>query len=208
MTTGADEAEWLDDLRSGDARRRRRAAERAFHAESARLLAVARRLGLGAADADDALQEAFVALLRLGHTLRGDCKVSTWLYRVLIRQALRLRARQRHAADVPLEAVAAPGATPAEAAAAHHEQRALLAAIERLPASQRLVLVLTGIEGLANADAAAILGVPIGTLWSRLHAARTRLRELLAAAPTAEPGAPPPAARSLPDHAHRRRAGR
>jgi RNA polymerase sigma-70 factor (ECF subfamily) len=198
MTASADEAALLDDLRSGDPLRRRRAAERAFDAESARLMAVARRLGLGAADAEDALQEAFVALLRLGPELRGACKLSTWLHRVLIRQALRLRSRQRHAAAVPLEEVAARGVSPAEAASARQQHAAVLAAIDRLPEAQRLVLVLTGIEGLAHADAAAILGVPLGTLWSRLHAARTRLRALLgpAAVHEAAPGPRPAPARS------------
>ena len=57
------------------------------------------------------------------------------------------------------------------------------AALEQLPAAQRAVLALFAVEGLGHSEIAAILGVPEGTVWSRLFHARTRLREILALAP-------------------------
>jgi len=55
----------------------------------------------------------------------------------------------------------------------------VLAALERLSAGQRAVLALFAVDGLGHGEIAAILGVPEGTVWSRLFAARTRLREAL-----------------------------
>jgi RNA polymerase sigma-70 factor (ECF subfamily) len=63
--------------------------------------------------------------------------------------------------------------------AARDEARRVHAAMLRLPAEHRAVLSLLALEGLSHREVAEVLGVPEGTVWSRLHAARRRLSEVL-----------------------------
>lgn len=99
------------------------------------------------------------------------------MYRIALRAALRQRARRR-----PSEAV--DPETPADRGgeadlAARDEARRVQAAVVGLPAEHRAVLSLFAVEGLGHRQIAEILGVPEGTVWSRLHAARKRLAEAM-----------------------------
>jgi len=125
-----------------------------------------------AADADDALQETFLAVHEGLSTFRGECRLSTWVHRIAIRSAIRVRARRRPAADV--HAVDPPARGPDQVLVGELGER-LAAAMERLSAEHRVVISLFAVDGLSHAQIAEILGVPEGTVWSRLHAARKRL---------------------------------
>jgi RNA polymerase sigma-70 factor (ECF subfamily) len=144
-------------------------------------------------EAADVVQDALVrAYTRLGE-FRGDAAFSTWLYRIvhnMCLDALRWRARHPRA---PLPAAGGPESRPAsapadpgdgpEAAALRREQRdALVRALAELSPEFRAAVVLRDVQGLDYAEVAAITGVSLGTVKSRLHRARARLRELLAAA--------------------------
>jgi RNA polymerase sigma factor (sigma-70 family) len=126
-------------------------------------------------DAEDAFQAAFLALARRAGALGRGEAVGGWLHRVAVRAALRVRARRRPAAALPEDVPAAPD-DPAgrELAGAVDEE------LDRLPAPYRAAFVLCCLQGLTNAEAARELGCPVGTVDSRLHAARTRLRARLA----------------------------
>jgi RNA polymerase sigma-70 factor (ECF subfamily) len=63
----------------------------------------------------------------------------------------------------------------------------LVAALDALPLDARTVLALVAIEGLSHEAAAEVLGVPVGTVWSRLHAARRKLESALGAGAAREP---------------------
>jgi RNA polymerase sigma-70 factor (ECF subfamily) len=128
-------------------------------------------------DAEDALQETFLAVHRALPAFRGEAGLSTWVFRIALRAALLLRARRRDHAEVDPE-TPAPGGGEA-ALVAREEARRVHAALGELSAEHRSVLALFALEGLDHAAIAEILGVPEGTVWSRLHAARARLRELL-----------------------------
>ncbi|MNN92073.1 ECF RNA polymerase sigma factor SigE [compost metagenome] len=65
--------------------------------------------------------------------------------------------------------------------------RDLLAALDRLPDDQRQIMLLVSLEGVSYAEAAAITGVPVGTVMSRLSRGRERLRQLLAEPERARP---------------------
>jgi len=145
--------------------------------------AAARRLSRCEADAEDAFQAAFLALIRGAGQVRAHC-VGAWLHRVAVNAALHLRrlaARANTAPPDQFTAVPAPVAEPldadretAELARALHEELARLSERERLP------VVLCDLEGLTHADAAKTLGWPIGTVSGRLSRARAKLRARLA----------------------------
>lgn len=128
-------------------------------------------------EAEDATQETFLAVHRGLAGFRQEARLSTWVYRIAIRMAGKVRAR-RASAEVP-ESLPDPAPGPERSAAARLEVRRLLAALEQLPAEQRVVLALFAVDGLGHAQIAEVLGVPEGTVWSRLHGARKRLAALL-----------------------------
>ena len=130
-----------------------------------------------AAEAEDVHQEVFLAILRGLSGFRGEARLSTWIYRITVRIAARTRAR--HPAGEPLpEGLAAPAGP--DPAVRGEELRALQAAMGRLAEPQRIVLALFAVEGLSHREIADVLGIPEGTVWSRLHNARKRLRRELA----------------------------
>jgi RNA polymerase sigma-70 factor (ECF subfamily) len=164
----------------GDARARAGAFRSLFGALREPVYRLCHHLTGRPADAEDALQEVFLSVHRGLPAFRGEAGLATWVFRVALREGLRVRARRRD--GVPLDdGASAQAATGTEARLeARHEARRVLAALEHLSAGQRAVLALFAVEGLGHPEIAAILGVPEGTVWSRLFAARTRLREVLA----------------------------
>jgi RNA polymerase sigma-70 factor (ECF subfamily) len=173
----------------GRAAARAQAFEALFRALREPVLALALHLTGRRADAEDALQETFLDVHRGLERFRGEARLSTWVYRIAVRAALRMRARRgdlaatrvpegRGAGPEGVEQGAEgddPGGGGEEALLARLEARRVAAALDRLPAEQRAVLSLFALRGLSHLEVAEILGVPEGTVWSRLHAARQRL---------------------------------
>ena len=137
----------------------------------------------GRADAEDALQDCFVAVYRGLAGFRGEARLSTWVYRIAVRSALATKARRPHTSLVDGVETPSAEAGPEDLAASRQQLRKLDAALERLSSEHRVVLSLFALDGLDHAEIAAILGVPAGTVWSRLHLARKRLNALLAEGP-------------------------
>lgn len=167
-------------LRSAD----RAARDRAMHELHDRLgrplFQLCLRITCDAALAEDARQEAFVDLLRGIGSFRGDARLSTWLFRIAIRAASRVRGRRQAGQAVQLDDHTPVGHDDPVARSIERENATrLLAAIDRLPAQQRVVLGLASLQGMAHAEIAAVLGIPVGTVGSRLHEARERLRAAL-----------------------------
>lgn len=153
-------------------------AEALYRELRAPVLALCLRLTGSRADAEDALQDVFAAVHRALPAFRGEARLETWIYRIAIRAALRVRARRGEVAALDTEHSAGGGG---EAwLAARDEVRRVAAAFQRLTAEHRTVLSLFALDGLAHREIAEILGVPEGTVWSRLHAARARLAEEVA----------------------------
>ena len=130
----------------------------------------------GRADlAQDAVQETFVDVLRGIDAFRGDARLTTWLYRIAVRAAIRVASRAPgRAAPLPDELATGDGGAP-EALAQREDAARILAAMSRLPAPQRAVLALAALDDLPHTEIAAVLGVPVGTVYSRLHQARERM---------------------------------
>lgn len=144
-----------------------------------------------AADAEDALQDTFVALLRRADTYRATAAFSTWLYRVAMNACNDLsRKRRRRPQTVPLRAAqdGNPGADsePRTDDPAVEEMLAnrelgmdLLAALRQLEAAQREAVVLHDVYGVAYDEIAQRSGVAVGTVKSRIHRAHARLAAIL-----------------------------
>jgi RNA polymerase sigma-70 factor (ECF subfamily) len=138
-----------------------------------------RRLAGGdAALADDLAQESFMqAWLHLSD-FRGDARFATWLYRIAYRRFL-MHLRDRHDAAIePVVASPEPSHQPQPAQALQIDMDRALA---RLPADERAALVHCYHLDLTHDEAAAVLGVPLGTLKSHVARGKARLAELLAA---------------------------
>jgi RNA polymerase sigma factor (sigma-70 family) len=123
------------------------------------------------AAADDATQEALLAVFRGLPSLRAPEAIMTWVRSVTVRTAIRL-ARQHD-----LE-VAAEGTLTGCDAPSLEDLVDIDDALARLPVSQRVVLILRTREGLSEQEIATTLGIPTGTVKSRLHRARAAFREV------------------------------
>src|SRR3954468_12109186 len=161
---------------------------------AAMVLRAARVLLRDPAAADDLAQETLVKAFRAMDTFRDGTDVKSWLMTILRNARIdHLRSRASHARDVSLDHLPFEPADPLPAATdqdpAWGEPHALLQqfsdaavieALKRLPEEIRWTLLLVDVEGMDHADAAAVMGVPVGTVKSRAHRGRAMLRtELL-----------------------------
>lgn len=170
----------LAGLRSAAAASRDRAMQDLHDCLGQKLFHVCLRVACDPNDAEDALQEAYLDVLRGVGAFRGESRLSTWLFQIAVRAALRTRHRRRRRPLADLgDHEPGGGADPVAAAIEREHANALLAAIAELPAAQRSVLGLASLQGMSHADVAAVLGIPVGTVGSRLFEAKQRLRAVL-----------------------------
>ncbi len=178
------------DPRSGDAalvRRLSAGEERAVHELYARygrpLFAYVRDLTGDPQLAEEVVQDTFVAAWREAGRFEGRSSLSSWLFGIARRQA-RDRLRRFRPGTEPVDslaAVPAEDAGPEAAAIASASRDEVRDAIRSIAAQHREVLLLTFAHGLTGPEIAAVLGVPEGTVKSRLFAARRALRGALEA---------------------------
>lgn len=144
------------------------------------------------AEAEDAVQEAYLQAYRSIGAFRGDAKLSTWLVRIVVNEALaRRRKFVRRAAIVPIRGVVVEehgfeveatvrGEEGPEVRAQRSELRRLLEQrIDELPEAFRAVFMLRALEELPVDETAAALGIPEATVRTRFFRARSLLREAL-----------------------------
>jgi RNA polymerase sigma-70 factor (ECF subfamily) len=171
--------------RAGD----RRALDDLLRRHQPRLWAVCRRLTGSDADADDAAQNALIAIVRALPSFDGRSRFGTWAYRIAVNASLDELRRRRRRADpgLPGDAdLSGPGAGPEPIATTVGPESAALtvdvdAALRRLPPDFRAAVVLRDLCGLDYAEIAEILGVPTGTVRSRISRGRSALAPLLSA---------------------------
>ena len=143
------------------------------------------------ADADDVMQETFIKVYRSIHTFRKDATFETWLYRIAVNEALnfvkrrdrRRESRLETAAESEYESTVRHSAQVANDPHAQAEKselrRHVTAAVNSLQLKHRTVVILHEFEGLTHVEIASILNCSEGTVRSRLHYARKKLRTLL-----------------------------
>ncbi|HTE06771.1 MAG TPA: sigma-70 family RNA polymerase sigma factor [Planctomycetota bacterium] len=189
LPPGPDEAALIAGLRAGD----EAAFEQLVRLHGGRMLAVARRMLRGEADAQDAVQDALLSASRAIGDFHGGSRLSTWLHRIVVNASLmKLRTRRRHdevliddllprfKADGHALEPAAPWRDSAEALLSVRETGEIVrASIDKLPETYRVVLMLRDIEELDTDETAALLGVTPNAVKIRLHRARQALRTLL-----------------------------
>jgi RNA polymerase sigma-70 factor (ECF subfamily) len=131
--------------------------------------------------AEDAVQEAFLAIWRSADSYRRErATPSTWLLTLVHRRAVDLvRREDRRRADPLEESPEAVADDVPEAAAVRADRIAVQAALRSLPADQRQALELAYYGGYTQSELAERLGVPLGTVKSRMFAGLNRLRELV-----------------------------
>ena len=120
----------------------------------------------------DAVQEAWVRVIRFAGGFEGRSSVKTWIYTILTNQCRTMRAA-RGSSPLPEAVAATPGARPGD--------ERLHAALETLGDGPREVVLMCYHAGLTHEVVAGVLGVPVGTVKSRLHAALSSLRSALSA---------------------------
>jgi RNA polymerase sigma factor (sigma-70 family) len=143
------------------------------------VLSVCRRVLRHEQDAEDAFQAAFLVLARKAGSVVKRESLSCWLYQVAYHTALEARAAgaRRRARETPMPDAPHPEVAPAEA----DDWRPLLdRELGRLPEKYRAAVVLCDLEGQSRREAARVLGVPEGTVSSRLATAHKRLARQLA----------------------------
>lgn len=145
---------------------------------------LARRMVFSAADAQDLVQETYLAAFRAWQDERRPEKVEPWMATICLNLGRSLfRRRARRPQEVPLEdrvAVLPDQADPEREAIAALDREALHRAMWQLPEEQCTALTLVDLGGLSTAEAAAVMATPRGTVLSRLHRGRRALALLLA----------------------------
>jgi RNA polymerase sigma-70 factor, ECF subfamily len=139
-------------------------------------------LGVRESDLEDLMQEVFVTVHRRLATFRRDSKFTTWLFGICLRLVLRHRRRayfrwERPMAEPPEQADAQ---TPEDRYRAQQANAQLELLLWRLSPERRATFMLFEIEGASCTEIAELSGVPVGTVYSRLHAARKHVSVRLA----------------------------
>lgn len=133
------------------------------------------------ADAEDALQDAFIrALDRIGQLSPGS-PFGPWFYRVLKSTCLNLRRREELRRGEEIPASASGASDPEEEMETRMTRKRILSALEELPEMQRAAVTLYDLEGYSHREVAEILDIAPGTSRAHVHHGRNTLRDLLGA---------------------------
>jgi RNA polymerase sigma-70 factor (ECF subfamily) len=169
--------------------------EQVFRDYAPRVFNLARRMLGNDADAEDVTQDVLLQVVRKLDTFRGEAAFPTWLHRVTVNAALGHRrkraAQEAHREPEPLNEFLDNGhhhqlvrkwwIEPEKQVVDQETHQLIEDAIGRLPEIYRDVFVLADVEGLPNPEIAAMLGLSVGAVKSRLHRARLLMRKALAA---------------------------
>jgi RNA polymerase sigma-70 factor (ECF subfamily) len=181
----SDDGELLRLAREGDAT----AFDTLIRRHDRFLYRVARSILLDDYEAEDVVQETFIKAFKRLVDFRGEARLSTWLTRIALNEALGRKRRRRNTvelgalqhsnAQIEPSPMIASAQDPELVAAQHQIRKLLEQAIDELPDSLRTVFVMRDVEELSTAEAARLLGLGVPTTKTRLHRARRMLREIL-----------------------------
>jgi RNA polymerase sigma-70 factor (ECF subfamily) len=156
------------------------------------LFRIARSILKADADAEDALQDAYLRAWRSIDGFRGDAKLSTWLARIVINESLARLRRPQRAQVIPFDGAAEaehesmehlisehPDQQPEVALMRADLRRLMEASIDRLPDAYRTVFMLRAVEEMTVEEVASLLSLPEPTVRTRLFRARALLRDRL-----------------------------
>jgi RNA polymerase sigma-70 factor (ECF subfamily) len=142
------------------------------------------RFGIRDRDLDDALQEVFVVVHKRLASFRGEARMTTWLYAISLHvaQAHRRRGyvRRELVVDRLGDDVLHDHVDPEDELAVRERRRVLEAILDELDLEKRALIVMFEVDEVPCDEIAAILGVPLGTVYSRLHGARKAFEKAIA----------------------------
>jgi RNA polymerase sigma-70 factor (ECF subfamily) len=177
QTPADDEPALVERVRAGDAAAFETLVDRTMR----RAFAVAYRLMGQKEDAEDLVQEAYMAVLQRIDTFEAGRPFAPWFFRILVNRGLNARkARSLRAVDEIPEATAARGPTPEREAERTELRERLRKAMDALPQRQRIIVELFELEGFGGPEIAEILEISDGTVRWHLHEARKTLKKALA----------------------------
>jgi RNA polymerase sigma-70 factor (ECF subfamily) len=148
------------------------------------LYGMAYRLTRNSHDAEDLVQETLLRAYRAFDSYRPGTNIRAWLFTILHRlrtDALRRRGRSPQTVELVGDG---PGVAPTHEAALTSGREDVVRALAAVPESFRVAVVLRDVEDFSYAEIAGILGVPAGTVMSRIHRGRALLREALSGGKT------------------------
>ncbi len=191
MTDNTNDADASRPTEESEAQRRERFERDALEYVD-QLYSAALRMARNPADAEDLVQEAYTKAYSAFHQYKPGTNLKAWLYRILTNTYINLyRKRQREPLRTSTDTVedwqmaasmehSSTGLRSAEAEALDHlPDSDVKAALQSIGEDFRLAVYFVDVEGFSYKEASEILGVPIGTVMSRLHRGRKNLRELL-----------------------------
>lgn len=161
------------------------------------LYRTAYRMTGNAMDAEDLVQETYLRAFRSLHQFRPGTNLRAWLFKILTNAYINdYRKRSRRPRSTSLDnvedyylyahlidsGIQPASSGPEEEVLSQIPDEAVLAALDALPEEFRQVVLLADVEGFSYREIAEILGIPVGTVMSRLHRARRRLRQSILAA--------------------------
>ena len=147
--------------------------------EIPRLRRYARALTRSADRADDLVQETLLRAISKSHLWQAGTDIRAWLFTIMHNHYVNMvRRAMRDEATVDIEQISSSLAAITDPTAAS-QLREMDEALARLPAEQREVILLVGLEGMSYETAATVLSVPVGTVRSRLSRGRDALRRLM-----------------------------
>ena len=132
-------------------------------------------LGVPAEEREDAAQDIFIAVFRSLRHFRGEAQLSTWIYRIAARHAIRLGRRRRTRELMRLTMLKEKTPVSVDPSERTVQVATLDRMLAKLPPKKRTVLVLFEIEGLSAKEISDVVGCPENTVWSRLHHARAEM---------------------------------
>lgn len=172
----------VDEVRAGDAAR----FEVLMRRHNQRLFRTARSILRDDAEAEDAVQQAYLLAYAKLDQFRGESRFSTWLTRIAVHEALRRTRKQGRLTDLEVleggghdDAVLPPTRSPEDSAADRELRAVLEQAIDSLPESYRVVFVMREVEELSTRETADCLSMSEEAVRVRLHRARKALRDSL-----------------------------
>ena len=149
----------------------------------AKVMRWARRLAGPSADLEDLVHDIFLVVLRKGFEFRGEATIDTWLFgitqRVVWSKRRKNQVRQWLFVQNQIDLVPPEPHTPQHELERREENARLYQALDRLPDMYRTAVILYELEELSGEEVARLTGVPLGTVWVRLHRGRERLLQIL-----------------------------
>jgi len=133
------------------------------------------------ADVEETINDTMLVVWRKAGTFRGDSRVSTWVFGIAYKKALkRLKANKRLASrELQIEADACDPTDPADTVSQRNALELIREAVARLPLAQRSIVQLAFFYGYSYPEIAEIVGCPVNTVKTRMFYARERLRPVL-----------------------------